>query len=71
MERITSIQQLDIKKIQLEKKREALKGEIEDNWNELNEFLRPDYFMSRFILTRFRNLPFIQKSIISLFSKSK
>lgn len=69
MKKITSIQQLDIKKNQLEKKREALKDEIQDNWDELNQFLRPEYFVKKFILTRFGNLSFIQKSIINLFSK--
>ena len=69
MKKITSIQQLEIKKFQLQDKREALKYEIEDNWNELNQFLRPDFLISRLILKRFTNLTFFQKSIIDLFLK--
>ena len=58
MKKISSIRQLEIRKNQLENKRDALQIEIQIKWYEINQLLTPKSLLKRFILKGFKNIPF-------------
>jgi hypothetical protein len=58
LKKISSIRQLEIRKNQLENKRDALQIEIQINWYEINQLLTPKSLLKSFILKGFKNIPF-------------
>jgi hypothetical protein len=58
LKKISSIRQLEIRKNQLENKRDALQIEIQINWYEINQLLTPKSLLKSFILKDFKNIPF-------------
>ena len=60
MKKISSIQELEIKKQQLKKYRDGLADEIQVNWNELKQMFRPENLLSEAIIEGVKNIPFIK-----------
>ena len=60
MKKISSIQQLEIKKQQLKKYRDGLADEIQVNWKELKQMFRPEHLLSEAIIDGVKNIPFIK-----------
>lgn len=58
MKKISSIQELEIKKQQLKKYRDGLGDEIQVNWNELKQMFRPENLLSEVIIEGVKNIPF-------------
>ena len=60
MKNISSIQELEIKKQQLEKYRDSLGNEIQVNLNELKQMFLPEKLLSAVIIEGLKNMPFIK-----------
>ncbi len=60
MKKISSIQELEIKKQQLKKYRDGLGNEIQVNWNDLKQMFRPEHLLSEAIIEGVKNIPFIK-----------
>ena len=64
MKKISSIRQLQIRKIQLERKRDAVQIEIQINWDEINQLFSPKSLLKRFVLKGFKYITLIKFAII-------
>jgi hypothetical protein len=58
LKKISSIQELEIKKQQLKKYRDGLGNEIQVNWKELKQMFRPENLLSEAIIEGVKNRPF-------------
>ena len=66
MKKISSIQELEIKKLQLKKYRDGLGNEMQVSWNELKRMFRPEYLLTEAIIEGLENRPFIKTDEPSL-----
>lgn len=66
MKKISSIQELEIKKQQLKKYRDDLGNEMQVNWNDLKQMFRPKYLFTEAIIEGLENIPFIKTDEPSL-----
>lgn len=66
MKKISSIQALEIKKLQLKNYRDGLGNEMQISWNELKRMIRPEYLLTEAIIKGLENIPFIKTGEPSL-----